>query len=265
MCMIIFGYLLLRCSFDPFKCLVVMVLSCCIKNILFSLYSSFKCWFVTATFRWRPSLRTIRFGNVTIQDLLFYWKCYFNNWFINLFRLFICWYIVCTNMNYKVLWVFHKRRFDLALHHTITPWKFFSCTLQFSSECKKSYFLICLTMLQPRIITFFVCSEVSSFHAVASGRFLPSFFDECFPLFFFLKWCTQTIASLAFFTNFFSQFVISVCSYNYITIFFVINCHFISFELLIAVFDWFHIFYNWFKWIIYIWTDQIDIFSAFFI
>ena len=43
-----------------------------------------------------------------------------SNWFFNLLRSLICWYIVCNNMNYKVMWVFPKRRFDVVLY-TFNP------------------------------------------------------------------------------------------------------------------------------------------------
>ena len=86
-------------------------------------------------------------------------------------------------VNYKVMWVFTKRRFDVVLHkfnpHT---GRIFTCTLQFPRECQRSYPLTCLTMLSLRIITFFVYSGVLSFHAVALSRVLPSIIDDCFCL-----------------------------------------------------------------------------------
>ena len=86
-------------------------------------------------------------------------------------------------VNYKVMWVFTKRRFDVVLHkfnpHT---GRIFTCTLQFPRECQRSYPLTCLTMLPLRIITFFVNSGVLSFHAVALSWVLPSIIDDCFCL-----------------------------------------------------------------------------------
>ena len=66
-----------------------------------------------------------------------------------------------------------------CIHLTLAPGIFFTCTLQFSSECERSYPLTCLIMLSPRNITLFVCSGVSSFREVALGWLLPSFIDDC--------------------------------------------------------------------------------------
>ena len=66
--------LLLRCSFDPFKCLVVIVLSCYIKKIFFSLHNSFKCRFVSKTLCWWPSFQNVMYDSVTSQELLFTYR-----------------------------------------------------------------------------------------------------------------------------------------------------------------------------------------------
>ena len=97
--------------------------------------------------------------------------------------VFVCWYIICTNMNYKMMRVFSKRGSDVVLH------TFYHCTgktvhmyLTVFQWMWESYPVIGLTMLSPRIMTFLVNSGVSSFHAIALGRLLPSFIDNCFCL-----------------------------------------------------------------------------------
>ena len=157
-------------------------------------------------------------------------------------------------MNYKVMWVFAKTRFDVVLH-TRNPGTgkiFHTGILEFSSECERSYHLTCFIMLSPRIIAFFVCSGVSSFHAVALGRLIPSFIDNCICLVW--SWCTWIVTTFIFFTDFISWITINVCSYNIITICVVINCPFISLKIFLAVFNWFCNFFYWFKWIIYFCT-----------
>ena len=117
-------------------------------------------------------------------------------------------------------------------------------------------------MLSPRIIAFFVCSGVSSFHAVALGRLIPSFIDNCICLVW--SWCTWIVTTFIFFTDFISWIPINVCTYNIITICVVINCPFISLKIFLAVFNWFCNFFYWFKWIIYFCIEKINIFFAFF-
>ena len=88
--------LLFECSVYPFKYPLVIVLSCCIKKIFFS----------------------VMFDSVTLQESLFTNKVSSaNNFAISSCCLFI-------NMNYKVTWVFSKGRFDVALHI------FIKCTLK---------------------------------------------------------------------------------------------------------------------------------------
>ena len=84
-------------------------------------------------------------------------------------------------MNYRVIWVFPKRKFGVALH-ILNPHtgKILHLHLKFTSKCERSYLLTCLTMLRPRIVTFFVCSGVSYFFAVALDRLLPSFLEISF-------------------------------------------------------------------------------------
>ena len=73
-------------------------------------------------------------------------------------------------MNFKVMWSFLRDSLtQSSLYLTLTQEKFFTCTLQFSSEGERSYPLTCLKMLSSKIITFFVCSEVLPFHPVALG------------------------------------------------------------------------------------------------
>ena len=81
-------------------------------------------------------------------------------------------------MNYKVMSVFSNRTY-ICIHLTHAFGKFFTCTLQFCSECERSYPLTRLIMLSPRIITVFVCSGVLSFHAVVLGRLWLSLIDDC--------------------------------------------------------------------------------------
>ena len=64
--------ILLICSFDPFKPLVIIVLSRCIKKTFFSFHNSVKCRFVSTTFCWWPSFLTVMSDNVTSQEFLFF-------------------------------------------------------------------------------------------------------------------------------------------------------------------------------------------------
>ena len=146
-----------------------------------------------------------------------------------------------------------------CIHLTLALGKFFTCTLQFSSECNRSYPLTWQTMLSPRIITFFVFSVVSSFHAVALGRLLLNFIDDCFCLVW--SWNdTRELSQLWFSLLILLVELPFVCAYNIITICLVTNCPFISLKIFITVFYWFCNFFNWFKWIIYFWQSK-SIFS----
>ena len=78
------------------------------------------------------------------------------------------------------MWVFLREVLTYScIQLTIKPGKFFTCTLQFFSECAQS----------TKVITFFVCSGVSYFHVVLL---------------------------LIVFTNFVSRIAIYVCTCNII-------------------------------------------------
>ena len=156
-------------------------------------------------------------------------------------------------MNYKVMWTFPKKRFDLVLHTlTLARRKFFTCTLLF------------LPYVKDKILN-------HVWQGCQSWLSLSLFALECqfhrqLPLFgLILNSCIQAITTLIFFTNVISQITIYICTYNIIAICVVINCLFISFKIFIAIFNWLCNFFDWFKWIIYFWSQQINIFFAFFL
>ena len=98
-------FLLLRCSFDPSKCLVVIVLSCRIKIYYFLSLIPSSAGLSLQLFV--PSFLTVSYCFLLIELI---------QKLILQFAGVVCWYIVCTNMNYKVMLVFTKRRFDVVLH-----------------------------------------------------------------------------------------------------------------------------------------------------
>ena len=79
-----------------------------------------------------------------------------------------------------------------------------------------------------------------------------------------LKWCAWIFTTLIFFTDFITRIAIYVFTSNILTICVVTNFPFISLKTFLVVFNWFCNFINWFKGIIYFWSEQIDIFFVFF-
>ena len=148
-------------------------------------------------------------------------------------------------------WIIRCCRFSLrkgltlsCIHLTITPGKFFVhptilqrmweiiSSYMFDNAATKDYHFLCLLSFFPRGSVRLIVTE---------------FLRQVLSFILFLKWYTQTTTSLVFFTDLFSWFAIYVCAYNIITICFIVNCPFISFELFIAVFDWFCNFCYWLK------------------
>ena len=158
--------------------------------------------------------------------------------FCNLLRLFISWNIVCTNINYKVIWVLPKRRCDVVLHTFKRPigkylhmclavfqriWEVISSNMFDNTLAHDYYFLRLLwNVIFPR---------------GSVGSIVTKLYQRLLLFSLILSWCRWTITTLIFLTNFISQIAINVCTYNIITIFVFINCSFTSFKIFIAVFS----------------------------
>ena len=166
--------------------------------------------------------------------------------------MFICWYIVRTT--WIIRWCgrsLKKGLTESCINLTLTPGKFFTCTLHFPPYVKDQILYHVWQCCQPELsLSLFALECQLHRQLLLFGLILNS--------------CIQAITTLIFFTNFISRIAIYVCTYNIIAICVVINCLFVSFKIFIDIFSWLCNLFNWFKWIIYFWSKQIDIFFAFF-
>ena len=151
---------------------------------------------------------------------------------------FFCWYIICTNMNYKMMRVFSKRRSDVVLH------TFYHCT------GKTVYMYLTVFQRMWEIISSdrfdngvtqdydFPCLLWGLiFPRDSIGSIVTKFYRQLLLFGLILNWCTRTITTLILFTNFISRIAIYVCIYNIVTICVVANWPFVSFKVFITVFN----------------------------
>ena len=176
-----------------FKCLVVIILSYCIKK------NYFLCIIPSSA-----SLSLQRFWLLCLimshSKSCFLLTELIQNWFCNLLWSLSCWLIVCTNMNYKVMSVFPERRFDVVLdtfnphtgkmfhiHLTIFQrmWEIISSNM-FDNAVSLDYHFLCLLWYV-------------TFPPNCVGTIVTRFYQQLNLLGLILKSCTWIITTLIFF------------------------------------------------------------------
>ena len=136
--------------------------------------------------------------------------------------------------------VFPKRKFDVVVH-------------RFNPRTKKILYMY-LTIF--RRMWEIILSNMFDNAITKNYHFLCLLWSVIF--LYFPPELMHTITILIFFTTYIITFAIYVCAYN-ITICVLTNCPFISLEIFIVISNWLCNVDNWFKRIMYIWSDQIDI------